>query len=87
MGNGIFFGASPELLVRLNENALETAALAASIARAINQNEDLTLAAELLSDQKSKIEHQLVVDSIVDKLKALEFIIFYSSLIHSPVWK
>ena len=80
LGNGIFFGASPELLVRLNENELETAALAASIARGINQNEDLTLAAELLSDQKSKIEHQLVVDSIVDKLKALELDISVNSV-------
>lgn len=71
LGEGTFFGASPELLVRLTENKIETAALAASIARGENQNDDLTLAAELLSDQKSKVEHQLVVDSIIDKLKGL----------------
>ena len=80
LGDGIFFGASPELLVRLNENELETAALAASIARGNNQNEDLTLAAQLLSDQKSKVEHQLVVDSIVDKLKGLSLDINVNSV-------
>tara|TARA_B100000700_G_C15062960_1_gene867216 strand:- start:4791 stop:6200 length:1410 start_codon:yes stop_codon:yes gene_type:complete len=72
IGEGVFFGASPELLVRLTDDGIETAALAASIGRGDNLDEDRKLATELLSDPKSKLEHQLVINSIVEKLNRLD---------------
>lgn len=63
--------ASPELLVKLEGRQLETAALAASQRRSINEIEDAELGHELLTDPKSRGEHEVVVREIVERLDDL----------------
>ena len=69
--NSIFFGASPEMLGRISKNKFETDALAGSIKRGINEEEDLILENELLSDSKNMHEHNSVVKFIVENLSKL----------------
>jgi len=59
------FGATPERLVRLEGRALETEALAGSLAV------DEGPARQLLASRKDRCEHQLVVRSIVRRLEPL----------------
>jgi menaquinone-specific isochorismate synthase len=63
-----FIGATPELLVRLRGRALETVALAGSIARGDDDEADQTLANRLLTSQKDRIEHEVVVQTILEAL-------------------
>lgn len=62
-----FFGATPELLVCKRDDAFATMALAGSIARDAD-GQDEALAAQLLSSAKDRHEHQLVIDAIRDSL-------------------
>lgn len=59
-----FFGATPELLVSVNGHHLHTAALAGSIRRGKNAEEDQSLAAELLANPKELQEHAFVADAL-----------------------
>lgn len=68
--NHTFFGATPELLVRKRENTVETMALAGSAARARDEEHDQALAKALLTSNKDRHEHQLVVNSIRAKLES-----------------
>ncbi|HEU5433423.1 MAG TPA: isochorismate synthase, partial [Thermomicrobiales bacterium] len=63
-----FVGATPELLVRLRGGALETVALAGTIARGDNPEADQALANQLLTSQKDRIEHEVVVQTILEAL-------------------
>jgi isochorismate synthase len=67
-GAARFVGATPELLVRLHGRAFETVALAGSIGRADDQADDLALARQLLASAKDRIEHEVVVRTILDSL-------------------
>jgi menaquinone-specific isochorismate synthase len=64
----LFFGATPELLVRLEEGTLHTHALAGSTPRGASPGEDDRLAAALLASAKDRHEHALVVDWLRDSL-------------------
>jgi menaquinone-specific isochorismate synthase len=64
----IFFGATPELLVAVQGDALRTMALAGSIRRGASKEEDAALAEELLSSSKDRHEHRLVVEALRRKL-------------------
>jgi menaquinone-specific isochorismate synthase len=64
-------GASPELLVRVRDRAVETEALAGSARRGASASEDAALAGALLGDEKELREHRLVVQAIARRLKAL----------------
>ena len=55
-------GASPETLVKLNNGVLHTFPLAGTRPRGKNQEEDLKLEKELLSDKKELAEHNMLVD-------------------------
>lgn len=55
-------GASPETLVKLNGGILHTFPLAGTRPRGKNENEDKSLEAELLSDEKELSEHNMLVD-------------------------
>lgn len=68
IGDSTMVSASPELLVKLEGGRLETAGLAASQRRSLNEIEDLELGHELLSDPKSRGEHEVVVREIVERL-------------------
>ncbi|MDD7566820.1 MAG: anthranilate synthase component I family protein [Helicobacter sp.] len=55
-------GASPETLVKLTDSKLYTYPLAGSRPSGKNEEEDISLAKELLSDQKELAEHNMLVD-------------------------
>ncbi len=64
-----FFGATPELLVRVNGARLETMALAGSIGRGKTPAEDAQLGAELLASVKDRTEHAIVIKAIEQALQ------------------
>ena len=55
-------GASPETLVKLNDNKLYTFPWAGTRPRGKTEEEDLKLEEELLSDEKELAEHNMLVD-------------------------
>lgn len=55
-------GASPEMLVRLNDGVLECRPIAGTIRRGINDEEDERLIKELTNDPKERAEHVMLVD-------------------------
>ena len=65
-----FLGATPELLVRVQGEGLETMALAGSIQRGNTAAEDAELAVALLASEKDRHEHALVVNALRDILQA-----------------
>lgn len=69
-GTQIFLGASPEKLVNVHGNRVETAALAGSRPRHEHPGADARLRAELLSSPKERNEHDIVVGDITQALTA-----------------
>ena len=67
-GAGTFVGATPERLVKVEGVAFETIALAGSTRRARDDEADERLAAELLSSDKEREEHAVVVEMLRDTL-------------------
>ena len=55
-------GTSPELLVRVEEGTIESRPIAGTIRRGETDEEDIDLAKQLLSDEKEKAEHIMLVD-------------------------
>ena len=55
-------GSSPELLVRLEDDIVETCPIAGTKPRGKTKKEDDELADELLSDEKELAEHTMLVD-------------------------
>lgn len=66
-----FYGATPELLVRVEGREIETMALAGSIRRGATDAEDEALADELLDDPKNRQEHAFVADAVRVRLAPL----------------
>ena len=66
-----FIGASPERLVKIHHQHLETDALAGSAPRGKTAIDDAHLADRLRSSQKETHEHQVVTDFITHHLKEL----------------
>lgn len=54
--------SSPELLVRLTDDLAETRPIAGTRRRGSNREEDMALAAELISNEKERAEHIMLVD-------------------------
>ncbi len=67
-GTSIFFGTTPEKLFKVKDGFVETDALAGSIQRGIDTNEDRALELRLLEDNKNLTEHKSVVDFLLDRL-------------------
>ncbi|MUK40956.1 isochorismate synthase [Aliivibrio fischeri] len=63
-----FIGSTPERLYVRNGYALKTEALAGTIGRGHDEEEDNQLASWLISDKKNQYENRLVVDDIVHRL-------------------
>ena len=61
-------GASPELLVEVDDGAVRSNPLAGTTARTGDPATDARLAAELLASAKNQIEHRVVVDMVHDTL-------------------
>jgi anthranilate synthase component 1 len=55
-------GASPEMLVRVQEKRVEYGPIAGTRPRAANEEEDARLAEELIRDEKERAEHMMLVD-------------------------
>jgi anthranilate synthase component 1 len=55
-------GSSPELLVRLEDDVVETRPLAGTRPRGATEADDLTMEAQLLADEKERAEHVMLVD-------------------------
>ncbi|WP_456395615.1 anthranilate synthase component I [Desulfurobacterium sp.] len=55
-------GASPEVLVRLTDRKIETRPIAGTRKRGKTEEEDIAMERELLSDEKEKAEHIMLVD-------------------------
>ena len=68
---GIFFGSTPEPLIRLNNKLIETEAIAGTISRGKNMEEDRLLAEKLQDSHKECEEHRFVLEQILRKLKPL----------------
>lgn len=66
-----FYGATPELLVSVEGQQIETMALAGSIKRGATPAADDLLARELSNDPKNRYEHALVADAIRARLSPL----------------
>ncbi len=63
-----FIGASPELLVSVNNEIVRSHPLAGTTRTTGNDEEDAKLAAELLASKKNQIEHKAAIDMVRDSL-------------------
>lgn len=68
VGGSAFLGASPELLAEVRESVLHTAALAGSRGRGATEIEDSALADDLMASPKEREEHQIVVESVLERV-------------------
>ncbi|HLF17687.1 MAG TPA: isochorismate synthase [Candidatus Omnitrophota bacterium] len=66
-----FLGASPERLFKRTEGAIESEALAGTIGRSIDPDEDAALTQKLLRSAKNNSEHDYVVTDLKNKLSRL----------------
>lgn len=64
-----FIGATPERLVKIENQTVYSTCLAGSIARGANPTEDEELGRQLLHDDKNLGEHQYVVDMIREAIE------------------
>ena len=67
-GGSIFFGATPELLVRRRGRRIETQALAGSIASDPSPVRRRELERRLLESRKDRLEHDVVVRYLIERL-------------------
>jgi menaquinone-specific isochorismate synthase len=67
----LFLGASPEKLASVQGTILQTDALAGSAPRGGSEVEELHLAKDLLANTKERLEHQVVIDFIQQRLRQL----------------
>jgi isochorismate synthase len=70
-GPRTFLGATPERLVRTDGDEFKTVAMAGSIRRGVDDEEDARLAAELLASEKEREEHRVVVEMLRQTLGPL----------------
>lgn len=66
-----FYGATPEILVKVRGKAVTTMAMAGSKPRGRTAGEDQAIANELLNSTKERLEHQLVVQAILRRLEPI----------------
>ena len=62
LDNREIIGSSPEMLVRVENRMMETFPIAGTIKRGVNQLEDELLQKKLLTDEKERAEHLMLVD-------------------------
>jgi anthranilate synthase component 1 len=62
MEDAVLVGASPEILVRLEDGQVDVRPIAGTRKRGETKEEDLALEAELLADDKERSEHVMLVD-------------------------
>lgn len=64
----VFVSATPERIVQVQGTAFATAGVAGTIRRGATPTEDKILATELLNDDKNRLEHAYVVNTIAERL-------------------
>ena len=69
VGDAVFLGASPELLLAVKGSDFVSNPLAGSAARGEGEVEDRILGESLLASGKDRMEHELVVDDVVRRLR------------------
>ena len=69
--NSGLVGATPELLVRRLGERVESIVLAGSIGRAADIDDDKQLGESLLSSTKDRVEHDIAVASVVERLSGV----------------
>jgi anthranilate synthase component 1 len=62
MGDTYIVGASPEMLVRVEDGVVETHPIAGTMPRGRDPDEDAEIADHLLHDEKERAEHVMLVD-------------------------
>ena len=67
----VFLGATPELLVKVQDSVFRTSALAGTIARGETPEEDQALGMALLESAKDRQEQEIVVRAMTEKLQPL----------------
>lgn len=70
-GDSCFLGATPEMLVRLQDGIVTADCLAGSARRGAGEAEDDAVGAVLLADDKERREHAMVVQGLVESLKGV----------------
>jgi isochorismate synthase len=70
-GDGVFLGASPELLVSLRDGVVRSLGLAGSMRRDADADVDARLGEALLASAKDRIEHETVVRALRESLAPL----------------
>jgi menaquinone-specific isochorismate synthase len=65
-----FLGASPELLIRREGDAVDSHPLAGTVARSGDTHGDEALVAALMASPKARHEHQVVIDAIASVLRS-----------------
>jgi anthranilate synthase component 1 len=92
-GEHTLVGSSPEVMVRLTGNRVELRPIAGTRPRGVTEQEDRRLADQLLSDEKEKAEHVMLVDlgrndlgriSEIGSVQVTEFMLIerYSHVMH-----
>jgi isochorismate synthase len=71
LGESVFLGATPELLIRRSGAAVETSAVAATARRGASESAARTLARRLQRSAKERLEHALVVEDLAERLRPL----------------
>ncbi|MRG85208.1 isochorismate synthase [Salinibacillus xinjiangensis] len=69
-GEDCFIGATPERLVKVEDDQLLSTCLAGTAPRGDTPSEDENLGAELINDEKNLMEHQFVVNMIKEAVEA-----------------
>jgi len=93
IGEHTLVGSSPEVMVRLTGNKVELRPIAGTRPRGATEQEDRRLADQLLSDEKEKAEHVMLVDlgrndlgriSEIGSVQVTEFMLIerYSHVMH-----
>ncbi len=62
MGDSYIVGASPEMLVRVEDGVVETHPIAGTMPRGRDPDEDAEIEKRLLNDEKERAEHVMLVD-------------------------
>lgn len=68
-GGNVFIGATPERLISTQGKEFQTVAIAGSIRHVEDAGEEATLAAELLTSDKDREEHEIVVEMLRTSLE------------------
>ena len=93
MGDFDVIGASPELLVKVEDNEIEIRPISGTRKRGNDADEDARLADDLLKDKKERAEHLMLVDlgrndvgraAAFDSVHVKEFMVveYYSHVMH-----